>query len=182
MATDLTVRLINRPGTLLQVSDALARAGINIDGACGQAVDDVGVCHVLVTETERARRALLDAGLEIEAERPVVLVPAENRPGGASAVLRGIAEAGVNIDLLYVAADGRLVLGGGDLPALRKALGLTGLTLEAQIAGPHPDHLRASAAGEHEDEQDSPIPSSGNGVWNDGEQPPDLLGAVAAGD
>jgi len=124
MATDLTVRLVNRPGTLLQASDALARAGVNIEGACGYTVEGQGVYHVLVSEAERARRALLDAGLEIEAERAVVVVAAENRPGGAAAVLRRVADAGVNIDLLYASAGGQLVLGGADIASIRRALDL----------------------------------------------------------
>ena len=122
MATDLTVGLVNQPGTLLSASDALARAGINIEGACGYDCEGRGVYHLLVEETERARRALIDAGFEIQAERPVLIAPIENRPGSAAAVLRRVAEAGANIDLLYVAADGRLVLGGDDLHALRYAL------------------------------------------------------------
>ncbi|MGC8633211.1 MAG: ACT domain-containing protein [Candidatus Limnocylindrales bacterium] len=122
MATDLTVGLVNRPGTLLRASDALGRAGINIEGACGYVADHQGVYHVLVVEAERARRALLDAGLEIQAERPVVVTAVENRPGSAASVLRSVAAAGVEIDLLYMTADGRLVLGGPDVPAIRKAL------------------------------------------------------------
>ena len=122
MATDLTVGLVNQPGTLLRASDALARAGLNIDGACGYVCESQGVFHVLVEETERARRALLDAGLELIAERKVVVTPIENRPGSASEILRRVADAGANIDLLYVTADGRLVLGGDDLPAILYAL------------------------------------------------------------
>ena len=122
MATDLTVGLVNQPGTLLRASDALARAGLNIDGACGYVCLGQGVFHVLVEEAERARRALLDAGLEIQAERQVVVTAIENRPGSVSAVLRRVAEAGANIDLLYTTPDGRLVLGGDDLPSIRYAL------------------------------------------------------------
>lgn len=122
MATDLTVGLVNQPGTLLSAGDALARSGINIEGACGYVCEGKGVYHVLVEETERARRALIDAGFEIQAERSVLIALIENRPGSAAAVLRRVAEAGANIDLLYVAADGRLVLGGDDLHALRYAL------------------------------------------------------------
>jgi hypothetical protein len=122
MATDLTVGLVNQPGTLLSASDALARAGINIVGLCGYVREGKGVYHVLVEETERARRALMDAGFEIQAERPVVLIQIENRPGTAADVLRRVAYSGANIDLLYVAADGRLVLGGDDVVAIRRAL------------------------------------------------------------
>jgi hypothetical protein len=123
MATDLTVCLVNRPGTLLSASDALARAGINIAGACGYVCDGQGVYHVLVEEAERARRALIDAGFELQTERQVVATPIENRPGTAAAVLRRVADAGVNIDVLYLTIDGRLVLGGDDVAAIRRALG-----------------------------------------------------------
>ncbi len=123
MAIDITVALVNRPGTLLRACEALGRAGVNIDGACGYVSDHLGVFHVLVEDAERARRTLLNADLEIREERSVLVTPVENRPGAAAAVLRRVAEAGVNIDLLYATADGRLVLGGDDLTALRRALG-----------------------------------------------------------
>ena len=45
MATDLTVGLMNRPGTLAQASDALGRAGVNIEGACGFVSGDQAVYH-----------------------------------------------------------------------------------------------------------------------------------------
>ena len=122
MATDITVSLLNRPGTLLSATDALARAGINVDGACGYVCDGQGIFHVLTQEMERARRALIDAGFEIREERPVVVVAVENRPGGAAEILRRVASAGANVDLLYLTADGRLVLGGGDVNAIREAL------------------------------------------------------------
>jgi hypothetical protein len=123
MTTDITVGLVNQPGTLLRASEALGRAGVNIEGACGYVCDGQGLFHVLVEEAQRARSALMDSGLDIHEERQVVAVPVENKPGSAAGVLRRIAAAGVNIDLLYVTADSRLVLGGDDLPAIRAALG-----------------------------------------------------------
>ncbi len=122
MATDLTVRLINRPGTLAQASDALGRAGVNIEGACGFICGDQAVYHVLVEDLERARRALIDSGFEIQDERQVAMTPVENRPGAAAALLRRVADAGLNVDLIYTTGDGRLVLGGDDAPGLRRAL------------------------------------------------------------
>ena len=122
MTTDITVGLVNQPGTLSRASDALGRAGINIEGACGYVCDGQGVFHLLVEDARRARSALIDAGLEIHAERAVIAIPVENRPGSAAAVLRRVAAAGVNVDLLYVTADSRLVLGGDDLPAIQGAV------------------------------------------------------------
>jgi len=69
MATDLTVGLINPPGTLLRASDALGRAGINIEGACGYVCETQGVYHILVEDAVRGRRALIDAGLDVQAEQ-----------------------------------------------------------------------------------------------------------------
>jgi hypothetical protein len=122
MATDLMVGLVNRPGSLLRASEALGGAGVNIEGACGYVCEGQGVFHVLVEDAERARRALIDAGLEIRAERRVVVTAIENRPGSAAEVLRRVADAAVSIDLLYSTADGRLVLGGDDVSAITIAL------------------------------------------------------------
>lgn len=122
VATDLTIALADRPGTLAKASDVLGRASINIEGACGFVCGDVGTFHVLVGDAERARRALIDAGFEIQAERRVAVTPVEHRPSAAAAILRRVADAGLNIDLLYLTADGQLVLGGPDVAGIARAL------------------------------------------------------------
>jgi hypothetical protein len=123
MATDLTVGLVDRPGSLARASDVLGRAGINVDGAAGYVCDGEGVFHVLVVDAERARRALIDSGFEIQVERQVVTVPVANQPGEGARLLRRLADANVNIDLVYTTLSGELVLGSDDLAALRAALG-----------------------------------------------------------
>jgi hypothetical protein len=122
LATDITLALVDQPGTLAKASDALGRAGVNIDGACGYVCDAQGVFHVLVQDVERGRRALLNGGFIIEDERRVVATPVENRPGAAAELLRRVADAGVNVDLLYMTLDGRLVLGGSDVAGIERAL------------------------------------------------------------
>ena len=123
MPTDFTIALSHRPGTLAGASAALGNAGVNIEGACAYVCDDQGIFHVLAADTEGARRAFIDAGFDILAERPVVLSSVEDRPGAGAALLRRVAEMGVNIDLLYLTRDGRLVLGGDDPGGIRRALG-----------------------------------------------------------
>ena len=122
MAIDLTIALVDQPGTLAQASDALGRAGVNIDGACGYVCDGQGTYHVLVHDLERARRALMNGGFIIDDERRVVAVPVANEPGAAAAVLRRVAGSGVNVDLLYMTLDGELVLGGSDVAGIERAL------------------------------------------------------------
>lgn len=114
MTTDLTISLVNRPGSLADACDTLGRAGVNLDGACGYVADGRGSFHVLVADPTHARRALMDAGFEILDERQVAVIPVANTPGAAAALLRRIADAGVNVDLLYATVDGRMVLGGDD--------------------------------------------------------------------
>ena len=124
MSKDLMVILVNRPGTLADAAEALGRAGVNIEGGCGFPSGGEGVLHLLVEDAAGARRALEGAGLEVRAERDVVVLDRlPDRPGTLGAALRRIADAGANVDLLYATGDGRVVLGGEDVAALRQAAG-----------------------------------------------------------
>ncbi len=122
MATDLTVILENRPGTLAELGETLGRAGINIEGGCGFPVEGQGVSHILVENAVAARRTLESAGFEVRGERPVLVVEFNDRPGELGKIARRIADAGVNVDLLYLATNDRLVLGVDNLEKARAAL------------------------------------------------------------
>jgi hypothetical protein len=123
MPTDFTISLFHRPGTLAAASAALGQAGINIEGACAFVCGEQGVYHLLVSDAERGRRALIDAGFDVLAERHVALTPVEHRPGAAAELLGRIAALGMSVDLLYLTADGHLVIGGDDPDGIRRALG-----------------------------------------------------------
>ena len=119
---DLTVILVNKPGTLEDALEALGKAGVNVVGSCGFPAGNEGVLHILVEDPAAARRAVEGAGLEVRDERDVVIIgPLPNQPGSGGAVLRRIANQGVNVDLMYITEDGRIVLGGDDVRALDRA-------------------------------------------------------------
>jgi hypothetical protein len=122
MATDFTISLFQRPGTLAAASSVLGQAGVNIEGQCAFISDGRGVYHVLVSNAEVARRALIDAGFDIQDERRVIVTPIDNEPGAAAALLSRVAGDGVEIDLVYVTAEGDLVLGGPDPNEIARAL------------------------------------------------------------
>jgi hypothetical protein len=122
MASDLTVTLEDRPGTLAQLGEALGNAGINIDGISGFEAGGRGTIHLLVDDGASAREALSQAGIESSAEREVEVVSIVDQPGEMGRHLRRIAEAGVNVDLVYLATGTRLVIGSADNEALHKAL------------------------------------------------------------
>lgn len=121
---DLTVNLENKPGMLAQLGEALGNAGINIEGVCGVAAagGSEGEVHILVQDAQLAREALADAGIDCGGERDVEVVSLVDQPGEMGRHLRKIADAGVNVDLTYLATSTRLVLGSSDMAALRAAL------------------------------------------------------------
>lgn len=122
MAKDLTVMLEDRPGTLASLGEALGKAGVNIDGLCGVPSEGKGAVHVLVEDGAAARRALEAAKFRIHEERDVLVLKMEDRPGELGRVCRKIADAGVNINLTYLAANTRLVLGVDKLDKARAAV------------------------------------------------------------
>jgi hypothetical protein len=122
MATDLTVILADRPGTLAAMGEALGNAGINVDGMCGFPCGGEGVLHILVEDAGAARNALEQSGHDVRDEREVLVVEIEDRPGAFGEMARRIADAGVNFDLAYLATDTRLVIGASDLDKARAAL------------------------------------------------------------
>ena len=111
MDYDVTVILENKPGSLATMGKVLKEAGININGMCGFLVDGKGEIHILVNNGSAARKALGNAGIDAEKVRPMLVRELENIPGTLGEAARKLADAGVNIDLMYLASDNRIVLG-----------------------------------------------------------------------
>lgn len=118
-ATDLTITLQDdRPGVLIAALEAIARAGINLDGIA----QFDGILHLVTRDPSGATKALRAARVRVGAERPVLMVELEDRPGAGAAVLRRLAEAGHNVDYCYLATNTRLVIAGDDPKRFAQAL------------------------------------------------------------
>ncbi len=122
MKYDLTVVLEDKPGTLADMGEALGKAGINIDGMCGFPCEGKGVIHVLVEDASPARKALEEAGLGVKDVRQVLVRDIPDKPGEFGRVCRRVADAGVNVDLLYVASRTRVVFGVDDIDKAKSVL------------------------------------------------------------
>jgi hypothetical protein len=119
---DLVIEITNEPGALAHVAAAISDAGVNLAAAtCIGTADEVEL-HVLVPHAEAAKHALSISHLGVSREREVVVVEVEDRPGVLADLTRKVAEAGVNLDLVYVATRNRIVFGSADLAALKAAL------------------------------------------------------------
>ena len=122
MATNVTVKLEDRPGTLAQLGEALGASGINIIGGCAVTSGGEGWVHFLVDDAAAARAAIEGAGLSVSSEREVVVVEAKDQPGNLGATARKFAEAGVNVELFYVSTGMKLVFVVDDPEKARSAL------------------------------------------------------------
>jgi hypothetical protein len=125
MAFDLVIDIENSPGALTQAAAAISDAGVNIAAATCTGPGERAELHILVPRAEAARHSLAISHLAVTREREVVVVDVEDRPGVLADLTRRIARAGVNLDLVYVATQNRVVFGAADLEALRAALDIT---------------------------------------------------------
>ena len=108
---DLTIALEDRPGALAEMGEALGRAGISIEGGGAFTIDGRGVGHFLFANGESARRALTGAGITVLAVQDVVVQRLnQGQPGQLGKLTRRMAEAGVNIKVLYSDHDHQLIL------------------------------------------------------------------------
>ncbi len=108
---DLTIVLDNRPGALAEMGTALGRAGVSIEGGGSWVVNGQGVAHFLFADGTAARSALETAGIRVVAEREVLVQRLKQaEPGQLGKISRKMAEAGVNIEVLYSDHDHQLIL------------------------------------------------------------------------
>jgi hypothetical protein len=112
---DLAIALDNRPGALADMGDALGRAGVSIEGGGAwvvRAADDArGIAHFLFEDGDAARNALEAAGIKVLAVNDVLIQRLnQSEPGQLGKLTRRMADAGVNIEVLYSDHDHQLIL------------------------------------------------------------------------
>lgn len=118
---DLTIALLNHPGALAEMGEVLGRAGVSVEGGGAFVVHGEGVAHFLFHDGAAARRALESAGIQVVAERDVVVQRLrQDEPGQLGKISRRMADAGVNIEVLYSDHENQLILVVDDIAAARK--------------------------------------------------------------
>jgi len=122
MAYDINVIIDDLPGALARVGETLGNAGINIDGYCSFPSGGKSYLHILVEDAAGARSALQGVGLQVGQVRQVVTVDMEDKPGELGKVARRIADAGININMVYMGTNSRLVVAAYNLERARAAI------------------------------------------------------------
>jgi len=118
---DLVLDLDSHERPMSAAAKALAGAGVNIEGTTGPMTHDgSSVGHILVEDGPTARRALEEIGIKVVAEREVVVVELQDRPGALSELLERIGPR--TYDLVYLATRTRIVLGGREIADVTRIL------------------------------------------------------------
>jgi len=108
---DLTIALEHRPGALADMGDALGRAGVSIEGGGAFVVKGQSVAHFLFHDGAAARSALETAGIRVLHQREVLIQRLrQDEPGQLGKLTRRMADAGVNIEVLYSDHEHQLIL------------------------------------------------------------------------
>lgn len=97
---NLIFTLPNKVGLLSEVSGALAKAKVNINALCAYEMEDKAVFMLAADSPVRATKALTPMVAEIK-EEEIVAVEMPNKPGELEKVAKKLADAGININLIY---------------------------------------------------------------------------------
>jgi len=124
MIEQLAIFSENKPGRLERITEALAKANVNIRALHVASLGDMGVIKLVVDRPDEAFAAL-GAPAAIR-KIPCVAVRVPDRPGSLHEVTRVLSQAGINIEnasgFAVSRAEAILILEVADVPAAERVL------------------------------------------------------------
>lgn len=120
----ISVFVQNEPGRLLEFTDVLTKAGINMTALNLADVTDYGIVRVIVDDTEKAVAVLRENNYNVIVN-DILCVDVTDEPGALHQILVKLADAGLNISYMYGfsnAGKASLVFKVDDLPKAIAAL------------------------------------------------------------
>jgi hypothetical protein len=124
--TQISVSMENAPGALLSISEILGREGVNIRAISVADTSDISTVRFVVDDPVKAQNILKGNGYSPK-ETGVLAVETPDHPGGLTAVLKPLKNAGINVHYLYphlgrVSNNAIVILGVDDTEEARKVL------------------------------------------------------------
>lgn len=104
IVTQLAVFLANKPGTLAEVCDELAKANINIYALTISDSVDHAVVRMVVSDTRKALHIFGERGVLV-VENDVLMIDNTNKPGSLSKLAEKLAANKINIEYAYLATS-----------------------------------------------------------------------------
>jgi hypothetical protein len=100
----LVITVNNDIGTLAEVTDLISSSGINLIAICAYGVDNKGIIMFVSADNKKAQRLLKAKKYDVR-EEEVILLTIDNKPGSLQFVTEKIAEAGIDLTLIYGSVD-----------------------------------------------------------------------------
>jgi hypothetical protein len=98
---ELTIVEKDRVGLLADVSETLAKAGVNIESVQAESSGKQGIIRLLVSAPGKAKDALGKAGLNV-LDSTIVAIRLPDKPGELAKLSRMLASASINILNIYL--------------------------------------------------------------------------------
>ncbi|MBN1454623.1 MAG: ACT domain-containing protein [Anaerolineales bacterium] len=118
MATEFSIMLEDRPGSLADLTEALAQNAVNIIAIHVSPCGEEGVAQFITNDPDATIEALNTIDLAFTAQE-VLMVTLPHEPGSLARLARALTNAGININAVYMTYNRQIVLDVGEL--LRKA-------------------------------------------------------------
>jgi hypothetical protein len=96
----ISVFLENKSGRLAEVTEILAREGINIRTLSLADTADFGILRLIVDRTDHAKKVLKESGFTV-AKTEVVAIEVPDIPGGLAKILSTLDGARINVEYMY---------------------------------------------------------------------------------
>ena len=96
----LSVFVENKEGKLREITDILAKAGIDIRALSIADTSEFGILRLIVRDPQKAK-ALLEKNGFVATINDVVGVEINDRPGGLAEIVRLFAEKDINMEYMY---------------------------------------------------------------------------------
>ena len=100
IAKQLSVFIQNEPGRLLEVTEALYAANVNISAMNIAETADYGIVRMIVDDTDKAVAALKASGVSAKST-DVLRVVFPDVPGSINSMLKSLAKENINVSYMY---------------------------------------------------------------------------------
>ncbi|MCK5114313.1 MAG: ACT domain-containing protein [Phycisphaerae bacterium] len=101
--TQFSIFLVNRPGVLAKVTNALSKAGVMIFALSLSDSGEHGVLRIVTTDPELTRKVLNEAH-DRWTETEILVVPMSNETGTFAVLINKLAAAKINVSYVYCTA------------------------------------------------------------------------------
>ena len=96
----ISVFIENKPGVLVNATEALGKAGVDVRALSLADTQDFGIIRMIVDDTEKAKTVLTEVGC-FTSVTDVLAAEIPDEPGAMTHILEQVAETGLNIEYMY---------------------------------------------------------------------------------